>query len=323
MERFAHTPVLLERCVELVGIGVAAARDAGVDPVVVDGTLGMGGHAEGILAAFPDVRVIGLDRDAEALVRARQRLESYGERLVPVQAVDDELESVLDDLGIDRISSLLLDLGVSSLQLDEDERGFSYSRPAPLDMRMDQSRGMTAADVLNTYAEADLVRVIRDYGEERQARRIARAVVADREKRPWETSDQLAGLLERVVGDGPAKRKRSHPAKRTFQALRIEVNRELDSLSTALPAALRRLHIGGTAVIESYQSLEDVIVKRIFAAGTQDQAPPELPVVPDDLKAWLVPLTRGAEKADDDEIGRNPRSASVRLRAVQKIGEAR
>lgn len=323
MERFAHTPVLLERCVELVGIGVAAARDAGVDPVVVDGTLGMGGHAEGILAAFPDVRVIGLDRDAEALARARQRLESYGERLVPVQAVDDELESVLDDLGIDRISSLLLDLGVSSLQLDEDERGFSYSRPAPLDMRMDQSRGMTAADVLNTYAEADLVRVIRDYGEERQARRIARAVVADREKRPWETSDQLAGLLERVVGDGPAKRKRSHPAKRTFQALRIEVNRELDSLSTALPAALRRLHIGGTAVIESYQSLEDVIVKRIFAAGTQDQAPPELPVVPDDLKAWLVPLTRGAEKADDDEIGRNPRSASVRLRAVQKIGEAR
>lgn len=323
MERFAHTPVLLERCVELVGIGVAAARDAGVDPVVVDGTLGMGGHAEGILAAFPDVRVIGLDRDAEALARARQRLESYGERLVPVQAVDDELESVLDDLGIDRISSLLLDLGVSSLQLDEDERGFSYSRPAPLDMRMDQSRGMTAADILNTYAEADLVRVIRDYGEERQARRIARAVVADREKRPWETSDQLAGLLERVVGDGPAKRKRSHPAKRTFQALRIEVNRELDSLSTALPAALRRLHIGGTAVIESYQSLEDVIVKRIFAAGTQDQAPPELPVVPDDLKAWLVPLTRGAEKADDDEIGRNPRSASVRLRAVQKIGEAR
>lgn len=323
MERFAHTPVLLERCVELVGIGVAAARDAGVAPVVVDGTLGMGGHAEGILAAFPDVRVIGLDRDAEALDRARQRLDAYGERLVPVQAVDDELESVLDDLGIDRISSLLLDLGVSSLQLDEDERGFSYSRPAPLDMRMDQSRGMTAADVLNTYAEADLVRVIRDYGEERQARRIARAVVADREKRPWETSDQLAGLLERVVGDGPAKRKRSHPAKRTFQALRIEVNRELDSLSTALPAALRRLHIGGTAVIESYQSLEDVIVKRIFAAGTQDQAPPELPVVPDDLKAWLVPLTRGAEKADDDEIGRNPRSASVRLRAVQKVGEAR
>ncbi|GAA4508159.1 16S rRNA (cytosine(1402)-N(4))-methyltransferase RsmH [Brevibacterium yomogidense] len=323
MERFAHTPVLLERCVELVGVGVAAARDAGIAPFVVDGTLGMGGHAEGLLAAFPDVRVIGLDRDAEALVRARERLEAYGDRLIPVQAVDDELESVLDDLGVHRISSLLLDLGVSSLQLDEDDRGFSYSRPAPLDMRMDQSRGMTAADVLNTYSETDLVRVIRDYGEERQARRIARAVVADREKRPWETSDQLAGLLERVVGDGPAKRKRSHPAKRTFQALRIEVNRELDSLSTALPAALRRLHIGGTAVIESYQSLEDVIVKRIFAAGTQDQAPPDLPIVPDSLKAWLVPLTRGAEKADDEEIERNPRSASVRLRAVQKIGEAR
>src|SRR5699024_8544538 len=138
----------------------------------------------------------------------------------------------------------------------QDERGFSYARPAPLDMRMDQSQGVTAADILNTYSESDLARVIRDYGEERQARRIARAVVADRAERPWETSAQLAGLLERVVGDGPAKRKRSHPAKRTFQALRIEVNRELDSLSTALPAALARLHRGGTAVVESYQSLE-------------------------------------------------------------------
>lgn len=323
MERFAHTPVLLERCVELVGAGVAAAREAGVAPVVVDGTLGMGGHAEGILEAFPDVRVIGLDRDIDALDRARARLSAYSDRLTPVHAVDDELDDVLDDLGIDRISSLLLDLGVSSLQLDEDERGFSYSRPAPLDMRMDQSQGETAADVLNTYPEADLVRIIREYGEERQARRITRAVVADREKRPWETSDQLAGLLERVVGDGPAKRKRSHPAKRTFQALRIEVNRELDSLSTALPVALGRLHIGGSAVIESYQSLEDVIVKRIFAAGSRDQAPPDLPVVPDDLKAWLTPLTRGSETATPEEIETNPRSASVRLRAVQKIGEAR
>lgn len=323
MERFAHTPVLLERCVELVGVGVAAARGAGLAPVVVDGTLGMGGHAQGILDAFPDVRVIGLDRDTDALDRAQSRLAAYGDRLTPVHAVDDELEDVLDELGVDRISSLLLDLGVSSLQLDEDERGFSYSRPAPLDMRMDQSRGVTAADVLNTYSEAELARIIREYGEERQARRVARAVVADREKRPWETSDQLAGLLERVVGDGPAKRKRSHPAKRTFQALRIEVNRELDSLSTALPAALGRLHIGGTAVIESYQSLEDVIVKRIFAAGSRDQAPPDLPVVPEHLKAWLAPLTRGAETAGPDEIEGNPRSASVRLRAVEKIGEAR
>lgn len=323
MEEFAHTPVLLERCVELVGAGVEAARAAGIAPVVVDGTLGMGGHSEGILEAFPDARVIGLDRDTEALERAGARLARFGNRFEPVHAVDDELEAVLDARGLSHFSSLLLDLGVSSLQLDEDERGFSYSRPAPLDMRMDQTRGITAADVLNTYAEDELTRVIRDFGEERQARRIARAVVADRATRPWETSDQLAGLLERVVGDGPAKRKRSHPAKRTFQALRIEVNRELESLSTALPAALRRLHVGGTAVIESYQSLEDVIVKRIFAAGSQDQAPPDLPVVPEDLRAWLEPLTRGAEKADAQEIERNPRSASVRLRAVQKIGEAR
>lgn len=323
MDRFAHTPVLLERCVELVGVGVTAAREAGITPCVVDGTLGMGGHAEGILEAHTDARVIGFDRDPDALAQAGERLARFGDRFIAVHAVDDELEAVLDDLGVDAISSLLLDLGVSSLQLDEDERGFSYSRPAPLDMRMDQTRGLTAADVLNTYDEDELVRVIRDYGEERQARRIARAVVADRAERPWETSQQLAGLLERVVGDGPAKRKRSHPAKRTFQALRIEVNRELDSLSTALPAALRRLHLGGTAVIESYQSLEDVIVKRIFADGTTDQAPPELPVVPPELQAWLRPLTRGAEKASAQEIESNPRSASVRLRAVQKIGEAR
>ncbi|GAA2106615.1 MULTISPECIES: 16S rRNA (cytosine(1402)-N(4))-methyltransferase RsmH [Brevibacterium] len=328
MEQFAHTPVLLERCVELVGVGVEAARAAGSVPVVVDGTLGMGGHTEGILAAFPDARVIGLDRDQEALSRARARLEPFGERFTGVHAVDDELEEVLAHLGLSEISSILLDLGVSSLQLDEDERGFSYSRPAPLDMRMDQSAGLTAAEVLNTYPEAEIARILREYGEEREARRIARAVVADREERPWETSDQLAGLLERVVGDGPggrrkggaAQRKRSHPAKRTFQALRIEVNRELDSLSTALPAALSALHVGGTAVVESYQSLEDVIVKRVFAAGLTDQAPPELPVVPEEMRAWLAPLTRGAEKADAAEIERNPRSASVRLRAVQKIG---
>jgi 16S rRNA (cytosine1402-N4)-methyltransferase len=155
----------------------------------------MGGHAEGVLEAHPDARVIGLDRDPDALARAGERLARFGDRLIAVHAVDDELEAVLDDLGVDAISSLLLDLGVSSLQLDEDERGFSYSRPAPLDMRMDQTRGLTAADVLNTYDEDELVRVIRDYGEERQARRIARAVVADRAERPWETSRQLAGSV--------------------------------------------------------------------------------------------------------------------------------
>ncbi|WP_029088700.1 16S rRNA (cytosine(1402)-N(4))-methyltransferase RsmH [Brevibacterium album] len=332
MEQFAHTPVLLDRCVELVGAGVEAARERGLPPVVVDGTLGMGGHSEGILEAFSDVTVIGLDRDREALARAGERLERFGDRFRGVHAVDDELARVLEELGIAQISAILLDLGVSSLQLDEDERGFSYSRPAPLDMRMDQSAGLTAAEVLNTYPEDELARIIREYGEEREARRIARAVVADRAERPWETSEQLAGLLERVVGDGRgaakrkgggANRKRSHPAKRTFQALRIEVNRELDSLSAALPAALEALHEGGTAVVESYQSLEDVIVKRIFAAGLRDQAPPGLPVVPPEMRAWLAPLTRGAEKAGPEEVEANPRSASVRLRAVQKIGPAR
>ncbi|MCT2183445.1 16S rRNA (cytosine(1402)-N(4))-methyltransferase RsmH [Brevibacterium casei] len=313
-----HVPVLLERVVELLGVGVAAARDQGRTPVIVDGTLGMGGHAEAVLRAFPDVHLVGIDRDLEAIAIATKRLAPFAERTDIVHAVDDELPRVLADLGIEAISGILLDLGVSSLQLDEDDRGFSYSRPAPLDMRMDQSRGRTAAEVLATYPEAELRRILREYGEEKMAGKIAKIIVTDRETTPWETSDQLAAILARVLPEG---KKRSHPAKRTFQALRIEVNDELGVLRTALPAALEALHVGGVAVIESYQSLEDTIVKRIFRAGTVSQAPPDLPVVPEHLQPWLREIVRGAEVADEEEAETNPRAKSVRLRAVVKIRE--
>ena len=314
-----HVPVLLERVVELIGVGVEAAREQNLTPVVVDGTLGMGGHSEAILQAFPDVHLIGIDRDTQAIDIATKRLAPFADRTDIVHAVDDELPEVLDDLGVEAISAILLDLGVSSLQLDEDERGFSYSRPAPLDMWMDRSQTLTAAEVLATYSETELRRILREYGEEKMAGRIAKIIVTDRKDTPWETSQQLAAMLGRVL---PESKKKSHPAKRTFQALRIEVNDELGVLRTALPAALEALHIGGVAVIESYQSLEDTIVKKIFRSATTTSAPPDMPVIPDELQPWLTEIIRGAELADSEEADRNPRAKSVRLRAVQKIREA-
>ncbi|GAA2005774.1 16S rRNA (cytosine(1402)-N(4))-methyltransferase RsmH [Brevibacterium samyangense] len=323
MSEYAHVPVLLDRCVELLGVGIEAAREQGRRPVVVDCTLGMGGHSEGVLEAFDDVLLIGIDRDPDAIALASERLDRFGDRFVAAHTTDDELLTVLAENGVPDhgLSGALFDLGVSSLQLDEDERGFSYSRPAPLDMRMNREDPLTAAVVLNTYSEDDLTRIISEYGEERFARKIARIVVADRAERPWETSDQLAAMLQRVIPEQKNARKRSHPAKRTFQALRIEVNRELDILRTALPDALTALHLGGVVVVESYQSLEDTIVKRVFKDGTSVKAPPGLPVVPEHLQPWLKEIVRGAEKADADEIAHNARAASVRLRAVQRVRE--
>lgn len=316
-----HVPVLLERCVFLLGDGVEAARRAGRTPVVVDATLGMGGHAEAALDRYPDIHLVGLDRDREALALAGDRLAGHTARIDLVHAVYDELPEVLDDLGLGRADAELFDLGVSSLQLDEPERGFSYARDTALDMRMNGGQdgdGLTAAEVLNTYSEAELTRILRDYGEERHARRIAAVIVADRRDRPWETSGQLAGMLQRVL---PESKHGGHPAKRTFQALRIEVNRELDVLERAIPAGLGALTLGGVQVVMAYHSLEDRIVKRAHAQGTQVQAPPGLPVVPEHMQPWLEPLLPGAEKAPVEEIEQNPRAASVRLRAVRKTRE--
>lgn len=307
-----HVPVLLDRCVEL--LAPALQHDGAV---LVDGTLGMGGHTEALLTACPRARAVGIDRDPQALALASERLAAFGERFTPVHAVSDDLPEVLAGLGLPAADAVLYDLGVSSLQLDETDRGFAYRTDAPLDMRMDQSTGPTAADVLNTYDAAKLERVLRDYGEERFARKIARAVVRRRESEPFTTSAPLVSLLRDVV---PAASQRSggHPAKRTFQALRIEVNAELSVWAQGLELALRALAVGGRIVVLSYHSLEDRITKRGLAAGATSSAPPDIPVELPEQAPWLRLLVRGAEQADAAEQARNPRSASVRLRAAER-----
>jgi 16S rRNA (cytosine1402-N4)-methyltransferase len=308
-----HTPVLRDRIVELL----APALDA-AGAVYVDGTLGMGGHAEAILSACPQARLVGIDRDTEALALAAERLAAYADRTDFVHAVYDEVPEALAGLGLTRMDAALFDLGVSSLQLDETDRGFSYSQDAPLDMRMDQSSGLTAADVLNTYDAADLERVLREYGEERFARKIVSAIVRERESAPFTTSARLVELLKRAV---PAASQKSggHPGKRTFQALRIEVNAELSVWARALPRAVDLLGVGGRIAVLSYHSLEDRITKRVLGEGARSSAPEGLPVELPEHAAYLRMLTRGAEEASAEEQHDNPRSASVRLRAAERI----
>ncbi|KMS85578.1 16S rRNA (cytosine(1402)-N(4))-methyltransferase RsmH [Prauserella rugosa] len=312
----AHLPVLLDRVVELLTPALAD-RDA----ILVDTTLGLGGHADALLAAHPRLRLIGLDRDPNALERSRRRLAPHGDRVEFVHAVYDELPDVLERLGLSAVDGVLMDLGVSSMQLDVADRGFAYAQDAPLDMRMDPTRGPSAADVLNTYSVADLTRILREYGEERFAQRIAKAVVAEREKEPFTRSERLVRLLYDAV-PAASRRTGGHPAKRTFQALRIEVNRELDVLRAAVPAALDALVDGGRIVVEAYHSLEDRIVKRAFAERSTSRTPEGLPVELPGHGPEFRLLTRGAEKAGEREIEHNPRAASVRLRAAERIGAA-
>jgi 16S rRNA (cytosine1402-N4)-methyltransferase len=312
----AHAPVLLDRVVALL----APSLDH-EGAVMVDATLGLGGHTEAVLTRCELARVIGIDRDPDALAMASERLAGFGDRFTGVHAVYDELPDVLDELGLGRVAAVdavLFDLGVSSMQLDVRERGFAYAEDAPLDMRMDGTTGPTAADVLNTYSAKELTRVLREYGEERFASKIAAAVVRQRERSPFATS---AGLVELLYAEipAPARRTGGHPAKRTFQALRMEVNDELAVLRRAMPAAIDAIRVGGRVVVESYHSLEDRLVKQAFAAVTKDDVPPDMPVVPDDRQPALRLVTRGAERAGEDEIAHNPRAASVRLRAVERI----
>jgi 16S rRNA (cytosine1402-N4)-methyltransferase len=311
-----HLPVLLDRVVALV----APALDAD-GSVLVDATLGLGGHTEAILTRCPNAHVVGLDRDEEALRLAADRLEPFGGRITLVHAVYDELPTVLSDLGLPHVQGVLFDLGVSSMQLDEAERGFAYSQDAPLDMRMDQSTGITAAEVLNTYSVKDLSRLLSAYGEERFARRIAESVVREREEQPFDTSARLVDLIRAAI-PAPARRTGGNPAKRTFQALRIEVNDELQVFDRALPAAIDALAVGGRVVVMSYQSLEDRIAKRHLVARSTSTAPPDLPVVPPEAQPELRLLTRGAEVADEAEIASNPRAASVRVRAAERVRQA-
>lgn len=307
-----HQPVLLERCVELV----APALDHD-GAVAVDCTLGLAGHTIAFLKAAPKARLIGIDRDAEALALATERVRAEGlsDRFTPVHAAFDEFSQVLDDAGVERVDAVFMDLGLSSLQIDETERGFSYSHDAPLDMRMDVSQPLTAERVLAEYGEEELGRIFRIYGEERYARQIARRIVRSRAQEPLRTSAQLNALVDEVIPQ--AHRPAGNPAKRVFQALRIEVNGELDKLSATLPQAANRLAVGGRLVVESYHSLEDKTVKAFMARGLVADVPVGLPVIPPDAQPFFKDLTRGAVKAETEEIARNPRSASVRLRAVE------
>jgi 16S rRNA (cytosine1402-N4)-methyltransferase len=311
-----HVPVLLDRVVALL----TPALDH-EDAVLVDATLGLGGHSEAVLARCELARVIGIDRDPAALEQARERLAPYGDRFTAVHAVYDEIPEVLAGLGLEAVDGVLFDLGVSSMQLDVRERGFAYAVDAPLDMRMDDSTGQTAADVLNTYSAAELTRVLRDYGEERFARKIAGAVVRVRDVEPFTTSARLVELLYDEI-PAPARRTGGHPAKRTFQALRMEVNDELAVLRRALPAAIDAIAVGGRVVVESYHSLEDRLVKQAFAEVTRTKVPHDMPFVPEGLEPALRLVTRGAERADAAEAEANPRAASVRLRAVERVRAA-
>ncbi|MGW4601092.1 16S rRNA (cytosine(1402)-N(4))-methyltransferase RsmH [Streptomyces sp. NPDC004457] len=315
MSQSRHVPVMLQRCLDLLA---PALEQPGA--VVVDCTLGLGGHSEALLVRFPGVRLIGLDRDKEALRLSGERLAAHGDRATLVHAVYDELPEVLDRLGTARVQGVLFDLGVSSMQLDEAGRGFAYAQDAPLDMRMDQTSGISAAEVLNTYPAGELVRILRAYGEEKQAKRIVAAIVREREKEPFANSARLVELIRDALPQA-AKRTGGNPAKRTFQALRIEVNGELSVLERAIPAAVKALDVGGRIAVLSYHSLEDRLVKQVFAAGAATTAPPGLPVVPERYQPRLKLLTRGAELPTEEEIAENRRAAPARLRGAERIRE--
>lgn len=312
-----HTPVLLERCVEL--LAPALTRPGAV---LVDATEGMGGHSEALLERFDGIRLIGLDRDTDALRIAGERLARFGDRVTLVHTVYDGIGAALAGAGVDRVDGILFDLGVSSLQLDEADRGFAYAQDAPLDMRMDQTAGTTAADIVATYGEGDLRRIFERYGEEKLAGRYARAIIAARATAPITRSGQLVDILISATPAAVQREGRGHPAKRVFQALRIEVNAELAVLERALPAAMDALRVGGRIVVMSYQSLEDRLVKRVFADAAASTAPAGLPVeLPEHAPRFRL-VVKGAELATDEEKAQNPRATPVRLRAAERVREA-
>lgn len=318
---FGHVPVLLHRCVELLTPALTRRNADGSGALLVDTTVGAGGHAERFLTELPGLRLLGLDRDPDALGVTRARLAPFADRVTLVHTRYDGIAGALAESGYaakDSADGVLFDLGVSSMQLDQAERGFAYARDAPLDMRMDPESPLTAADVVNTYDQAALADILHRYGEERFARRIAAHIVRQRTHTPFTSTAQLVELLYQAI-PAPARRTGGHPAKRTFQALRIAVNDELESLRHALPAALDALAVAGRVVVLAYQSLEDRIVKRVFADAVASRSPVDLPVELPGHEPLFRSLTRGAERADEVEIDRNPRSAAVRLRALERL----
>ncbi len=313
-----HIPVALERCLELLTPAIEYSLQNYPSTHVLDATLGLGGHTRALLAKFPTLTVIGVDRDESAIALARKNVAPYGDRLLISHSTYGEIDSILDNQGISKVAGVLFDLGVSSMQLDDGSRGFAYSYEAPLDMRMDQSSGLTAHEILHSYQHRDLVRILRAYGEEKFAPRIADFIVEARSQRKLESTKDLAELVKNAI-PAAARRTGGNPAKRTFQALRIEVNQELEILERAIPAALSALHIHGRLVVMAYQSLEDKIVKSALTAVTKSMTPRGLPIELPGRAAKFSLVMRGSEAASEAEIIINPRAQSMRLRAVERL----
>ena len=303
-----------DTCIDLL----TPALNKSESPVVVDATLGLGGHSEALLESNPNLVLIGIDRDLDAIVKAKARLAKFENRTKFTHAIFDELTEVVNSFGFTKVDGILFDLGVSSMQLDQSDRGFSYSQDAPLDMRMDRSTGITASEIVNTYAPGDLVRILRIYGEEKFATRIVENIVKERAKAPLNSTAQLATLVKESI---PAATRRTggNPAKRTFQALRIETNDELGAVNRAIPQALELLKVGGRLVVMSFQSLEDRIVKELFAQATTSGTPRDLPIELPEFAAKFALCVRGSVLPSEAEIAANSRAQSVRLRAIERL----
>ena len=309
-----HISVMRDTCVDLL----TPAINKSETPVVVDATLGLGGHSEALLESNPNLVLIGIDRDLDAIVKAKNRLAKFENRVKLNHAIFDEITDVVNSFGFAQVDGILFDLGVSSMQLDQSDRGFSYSQDAPLDMRMDRSTGITASEIVNTYAPGELVRILRTYGEEKFATRIVENIVKERAKAPLNSTTQLATLVKESI---PAATRRTggNPAKRTFQALRIETNDELGAVNRAIPQALELLKVGGRLVVMSFQSLEDRIVKEIFTEATTSGTPRDLPIDLPEFAAKFALVVRGSVLPSEAEIAANSRAQSVRLRAIERL----
>lgn len=308
-----HVSVALDRCIELLSPAISNSSS----PIFVDATLGLGGHSFEMLSRFPNLTLIGIDRDTSAIEKAKTKLSQFSNRVNIAHSVFDHFTEVVKSFGFEKIDAALFDLGVSSMQLDIAQRGFSYSQDAPLDMRMDQTQGITAAEIVNTWSHGEISRILRVYGEEKFAPRIADFIIREREISPINSTSKLSQLVKNAI-PAAARRTGGNPSKRTFQALRIAVNNELEVIERALPQALDLLNVGGRLVVLSFQSLEDRIVKEAFAQVTQSTSPRDLPVELPGHEAKFKLIAKG-EAASDQEIATNSRAQSVRIRAVERV----
>ncbi len=310
---FQHISILAPECMEALN----PARGG----IYVDCTAGGGGHSLEIARRLPpDGRLICLDRDDAALAACEKRLADYADRVTLVKSNFSALDSALDMLGIEKIDGVMWDLGVSSYQLDEKSRGFSYTAEAPLDMRMDQSGGMSAADVVNTYSESELIRILRDYGEEKFAPRIAHTICTARESKPISTTTELAEIIYQSIPAAARRKEAQHPARRTFQAIRIEVNGELDAIAPSIESAIAPLNAGGRAAVITFHSLEDRIVKQTFASLSSGcTCPPDFPVCVCGNKPKITLLNKKPILPSEEELQINPRSHSAKLRCAEKL----